>query len=413
MSRVRPFRGYIVRPEYAGEVVSPAYDTLTPAQRYEYAKHNPKSYLNVLRSIEEFTDNIRPTQEALLESNSAKLKALIGEGVYTYTDTSCFYIYRLSVRGHIQTGFVAEVPIEAYDDGVIRKHENTRRDKEDQLTRYQEVVGVSSSPVCLAYKERSVISDLVANFTRTEPIIDFVSEDGVVQSIWCIGEEAVQRELINYFADVPVTYLTDGHHRCAAGSRYASMMRTKNSHHTGEEPYNFLLVALFPATELRILSYNRCIKDLNNWPVEKFLDRLKQSFEVEPLSVEHAAPRRRREMTMFLDHRWYRLTAKPRIVNSNDPVDSLDVMILHDHILQPLLGIDDPRTDPRIEYVAGTFGIDELEARCSKGGQRVAFAIYPTSIDELMAVADVDKVMPPKSTCFDPKVRSGLFVRML
>jgi uncharacterized protein (DUF1015 family) len=370
----------------------------------------------VIRSIEEFPENIRPTQEALLESNSAKLKALMGEGVYTFTDKSCFFVYRLSVDGHVQTGLVADVPIEAYDSGAIRKHENTQRDKEDRLTRYQQVVGVSSSPVCLAYKDRSEISDLVARITRTERIIDFVSDDGVAQSIWRIDDEPVQREFIDLFESVPVTYLTDGHHRCAAGSRYASMMRAKNPQYTGEEPYNFLLVALFPATELRILPYNRCIKELDNWSAEKFLDRLKQTFEVERLSAEHAEqfePRRRREMTMFLDHRWYRLTAKSRIVRADEPVGSLDVTILHDHILKPLLGIEDPRTDPRIEYVAGTFGMDGLEARCSQGGRRVAFAIYPTSIDELMAVADVDKVMPPKSTCFDPKVRSGLFVRLL
>jgi uncharacterized protein (DUF1015 family) len=252
--------------------------------------------------------------------------------------------------------------------------------------------------------------------TSTEPILDFVSEDGVAQTVWCIDDEDVQKQLTALFAEVPVTYVTDGHHRCAAASRYAAKMRAANPEHTGDEPYNFLLVGLFPDTELRIVAYNRCIKDLNDLSLESFIQRLKETFDIEALTVQHAEqaePRRPREMAMCIDSQWYRLTAKSHIINEKDPIRSLDVMILHDHILEPILGIEDPRTDPRIEYVAGTFGLSELQDRCALEGQGAAFAIYPTTIDQLIAVADVDKVMPPKSTCFDPKVRSGLFVRTL
>jgi uncharacterized protein (DUF1015 family) len=415
MSTIKPFEAYFIRSDHAREVVSPACDTLTPAQRYDYATRNPRNYLNVIRAPEEFPAHIRPPRDELLASNAAKLKELVDLGVYIYTDRPCFFIYRLSVDGHVQTGLIAEMPVEAYDDGVIRKHENTRQDKEDQLTRYQEAVGASSSPVCLAYEERPEISNRLTGLTCREPVIDFVSDDGVAQSIWCIDDARVQRELTAMFAEVPVAYLTDGHHRCAAGSRYASKMRAKNSGHTGDEPYNFLLVALFPDTEMRILPYNRCIKDLNGCSVEGFLGRLKQTFEVEPLAVEHVAqaePVRRREMAMFLENRWYRLMVKPYLWHADDPVGSLDVMILHDHILKPLLGINDPRTDRRIQYMAGTLGIDGLQAQCSQAGWRVGFAVYPTSIDQLKAVADANKIMPPKSTCFYPKARSGLFVRM-
>ena len=415
MSTIRPFEGYIVKQDHAQEVASPAYDTLTPAQRYEYATRHPRNYLNVIRSMEEYPDHIRPSEDELLAANAAKLKELIDGGAFIYTERPCFFIYRLRMEGHVQTGLVAEVPMEEYDTGLIKKHENTRHDKEDQLARHQEIVGASSSPVCLAYKERPEISEWMVTLTSREPLIDFVSEDGVAQTVWCIDDGGVQRQLMALFAEVPVTYVTDGHHRCAAGSRYASKMRATNSKHTGEEPYNFLLVGLFPDTQLRIVAYNRCVKDLNDLSVTEFIQRLKHAFEIEALTVQHASqaePRRRREMAMFLENRWYRLTVKSHIVSENDPVRSLDVMILHDQILEPLLGIEDPRTDPRIEYVAGTFGLSGLQDRCSPGGRGVAFAIYPTSIDQIIAVADVDKVMPPKSTCFDPKVRSGLFVRI-
>jgi len=413
MSVIVPFESYVIRQEHAREVVSPAYDTLTPSQRYDFSQRHPRNYLNVIRSLEEFPNHIRPTQDEMLASNAAKLRELIESDAYIRTEKPCFFIYRLTVGAHVQTGLVADVPIEAYDTGVIKKHENTQHEKEDRLTRYQEVVGATSSPVCLAYGKGPEIGDLVHSLTRAAPVIDFMSDDGVAHTIWCIDDTTVQQELIARFEAVPVTYLTDGHHRCAAASRYASNMKAQNAAHTGKEPYNFLMVAFFPDTELRILPYNRCIKDLNGCTAEEFLKRLRQAFEVEPVDIEHAEPRRKQEMAMFLDDRWYRLTVKSHIVNADDPVSSLDVMILHDHIIEPLLGIDDPRADPGIKYVAGTSGLSELKARHLRSGWKIALAMYPTSIDELIAVADADKVMPPKSTCFDPKVRSGLFVRML
>ena len=416
MPRIKPFLGYYVRQEDAVDVVSPAYDTLTPAQRYEYAERHPRNYFNVIRSLEEFPEHKRPTEDELLASNAKKLKELLEGGAYIYTSKPCFFIYRLQIDGHVQTGLIADVPLEEYDADQIKKHENTRQDKEDQLVRHQEIVGATSSPICLAYKDQPKISQCMDQLTSREPIIDLVLEDGVAQTVWSVDDEAIQKQLISLFAKVPITYVTDGHHRCAAISRYAERMRTANPEQTEEAPYNYLFVGLFPDTELRIVAYNRCVKGLNNLSAEDFIIKLQQSFVVEALTVRHAneaEPRRPREMAMYLEKQWYRLTAKSHIVIENDPVRTLDVMILHDHILEAILGIEDPRTDPRIEYVAGTFGLSELQDRCVKEGEGTAFAIYPTSIDQLMAVADVGEVMPPKSTCFDPKVRSGLFVRPL
>lgn len=414
MASIRPFDGHFVRSDVAHLVASPPYDALTPEQRHDFALANPRNYLNVMRSLEEFPAHERPTHDELLDVNSQKLRALFAEGVYAYKEEPCLFLYRLSVDGHVQTGVVAEIPIDEYDRGLIKKHEHTQQDKEDQLTAYQEVVGASSSPVCLAYPNSDAIGTLISRLTRAEPLLEFTAHDGLTQTIWCIEEASDIAQFAELFATVTVTYLTDGHHRCAAGSRYAAKRRAANPAHTGDEPYNFLLVALFPDDELRILPYNRCVRDLNGLSVPEFLARLGEIFEVKVLDCgmpDEAAPRGKGELAMLLDGAWYRLQARNGLAAHEDPVRSLDVMLLQEQVLGPLLGIDDPRTDPRLLYVAGSFKMSGLVARCEEGW-RVAFAVYPTSIEQLMAVADADQVMPPKSTWFDPKARSGLFLKM-
>ncbi len=415
MPQLRPFEGYFVDRRRVGEVAAPAYDALTPQQRHQFASNHPDNYLNVMRSLEEFPPAERPTQEELLHANAAKLKRLLDDGAFVYDATPCLYLYRLASADHVQIGVVAEVSIDEYDSGHVKKHEHTQPQKEEDLTRYIEVVGANSSPVSLAYPQDERIDRLVAELTHGKPHLDFVAEDGLAQTIWRIEDEHAVRQLVGLFENVPVTYLTDGHHRSAAGSRFAAHCRDANPGHRGDEPYNFMLVALFPHDQLKILSYNRVVEDLNGNSATQFVAALEEQFDVQRIEAgcaERARPQRHGEMGMFLDGQWYRLTARSLPALRDDPVGALDVVILQRRVLAPILGIEDMRSDPRLDYVAGASGMKGLEAHCRQSGWRLGFACFPVSIEQLMAVADAGEVMPPKSTWFDPKVRSGIFLRL-
>jgi len=414
MPTVRSFTGYIVAPERVQDVVAPAYDALTPAQRHRYAAAHPNNYVNAMRSLEEFPAAERPALDDLLALNKRNLDKLLEQGAFRETGSSCLFIYRLRVDDHEQIGLVGEVPVEEYDRGIIKKHEYTQTNREDQLARYNDVVGAASSPVCLAYTHHPGIDAVIERCMQTPPEIDFVAEDGVAQSVWRIDDAAVQKRLQEHFVEVGEAYLTDGHHRAAAGSRFAHMRRQRNQHHTGEEAYNFLLVILFPDVQMRILPYNRYVTDLNGLGNDEFLEALGSRFEVERLgdiAAEEAEPAGPRDFAMLLADTWYRLRVDPSSIPEDDPVETLDITILHDRILGPLLGIADVRCDERCESIAGALGMQGLAERCREDGG-VAFACPPVTIQQLMAVADANRVMPPKSTWFDPKVRSGLFLRL-
>lgn len=412
MRTIRPFTGYLVDPKQVHEIVAPAYDSLTPQERHQFAVRHPRNYLNVIRSLQEFPQDERPTLEELLASNAAKLEKLIDDSAFVYHDRPCLYIYRIAVEGHVQTGVVAEISIAEYDAGKLRKHEHTRGDDEERLIKYLEAVRASSSPVCLAYRQRDEIDVLIDKLTIRESVVDFRSDDGVTHTIWRIADSRATDRLIELFAAVPVTYLTDGHHRSAATSRYAAKCRQENPHHTGDEAYSYLLVAMFPHDQLRIRPYNRCVRDLNGHALSDFLKELEKGFHVEKLqcnAAQAAQPTARGELSMLLDGCWYRLTVRPQVVPVGEPAQALDVVILQEQVLSPLLGIADPRSDPRLEYIPGSVDMSALEVSCERGWQ-VAFAAYPTSIEEMMEIADAGQVMPPKSTWFDPKVRSGIFL---
>ncbi len=409
MPAIHPFNGYVVSSSRATEVVTPPYDQLTPMERRKFAESHPSNYINTMRTTQEYEENTQ-TVDSVLEGNAAKLRELLENGAFIQSEDPYLYLYRLAADGHEQIGVVAEIPIDDYAHGKLKKHEHTRNDHEDNLTRYHEVVGASSSPVCVAYKEDLEISKLVSELTKVEPDLDFVLEDGLSQSLWRIEDEKTQQQLVELFARIPETYLTDGHHRAASGLRYAVKRRARNPNYTGKEPFNYLLVALFADNALRILPWHRSVKDLNGHDVPTVLRAIEKDFLIEELP--HAAePDKARQFTMLLDNQWYRLTLKPEFLISDDPVDALDVSILQSEILQPIFSIDDPRSDARLQNIPGAAGISALEEKIANGWS-VAFACYRTSIQEIMAVADADKVMPPKSTWLDPKVRSGIFVRM-
>ncbi len=414
MPTVLPFRGYLVAPERVCDVVAPAYDALTPAQRNRYAREHPDNYVNAMRSLEEFPAAERPSLDELLEENRRNLESLLAQGAFRDTGAPCLFVYRLRADGHEQVGLVGEVPVAEYDLDVIKKHEYTQTNREDQLARYNDVVGAASSPVCLTYTHHPGIDAVTRQIMKSPPAIDFVADDGVAQSIWCVDDAGVQESLQQHFKEVGEAYLTDGHHRAAAGSRFAHMRQQRNPNHTGAEPYNYLLVVLFPDDQMRILAYNRYVKDLNGLGADELLELLSQRFEVEHLgdsADSDAAPSRPREFAMLLEEQWYRLRVDPSSIAEADPVDSLDISILHDRILGPILGIADVRCDDRCESISGASGMAGLAERCRDEGG-VAFACHPVTIQQLMAVADARRVMPPKSTWFDPKVRSGLFLRL-
>lgn len=410
MPRIRAFDGYLVDAARAGQVVSPAYDAVSPSRRRRFAEANPQNYLNTMRLREDFLADAQPTVERLLALNKARLDELLSNGSFNRFERHCLFIYRLSVGGHTQTGVVCEVSVDEYHQGRLRKHENTRCDKEDLLAMYQRVVGVSSSPICLAYPHDDDIEQLLERAVRQPPVLDFVSADGVAQQVWRIESASRQRQLQALFDRIEITYLTDGHHRAAAGWRYAQRRR-KNGSNRGDEPYNQLLVALFSARQLALLPFHRAVKDLNGLSEAEFVRALAKDFSVRAVSGHPSfEPTRHGEFGMLVNGRWYRLRIREALVDAADPVNSLDVSILQNHILEPLLGITDIRSDPRLDYVSGVTGGEGLRQKCADGWA-ICFACFATSIAQLMAVADAGALMPPKSTYFNPKANSGVFIR--
>jgi uncharacterized protein (DUF1015 family) len=409
VTQIRAFRPYVVAPQHAIAVVSPAYDSMSPAQRRIFCETHPKNYINTMQAADDFPISERPTEAQVLEGNARQLQAMLKNGSYRDSDTDAVFIYQLSIDGHTQTGVVAEIPVGEYQNGSIRRHEETRKEHEERLSRYLDIVGASSSPICLAYAGSTEIDAIVESVTQGDPVLDFVLPDGVCQRLWRVTDASQCDGLCQAFSGMGATYLTDGHHRAASTLRHAASRRATGK---TDGPWDYLLVALFPADQLRVLAFNRCVRDLGGRTTTNLLTELAKDFVVEPISDDHAAefPAQRGQFLMLLDGQTILLTLR-RPVLDKSPMRNLDVSILQERILEPLLGISDVRGDPRLDYVTGDSGLEGLRARCSEGWQ-LGFACFPTSLTELMAVADASEVMPPKSTCFDPKPRSGIFVRM-
>lgn len=414
MASIKPFAGYYANPGNAEWFVSPPYDALTPQERHAYATAHPGNFLNAMRSLEEFPPAERPDIDDLLQANRTQLRRMIDAQDLVPMPRPAVFLYRMAQPGHQQIGVVAEVPVSEYEHGLIKKHENTQRGKENDLVNYMKVVGASTSPICLAYPAQPSIDALVSQLAEREPLVDFVAPDGVAQTVWQIDDEQDVAQLAKLFALVPAAYLTDGHHRAAAAAHVAAERRRDNPGHSGDEPYEHLLTALFPDDQLRILEYNRCVDGFNGLGAEELLAEIAKGYTVERLAVtdpEQARPAAQGQVAMFLDGHWYRLTAQAVTVRNDDPVASLDVTLLQKRIFEPALGIGDPRSDPRLRYMSAAIKLADLEHMCRECNA-IAFALHPTSIAELMAVADAGATMPPKSTWFDPKMRSGLFVRL-
>jgi len=412
MSLIRPFAGLRPAPQFAAEVVAPPYDVLSTDEARARAAGRRNSFLHISKPEIDLPPGIDLHDDRVYSKGKENFDRMIEEGVLTRDPRPCFYLYRLEMGTHVQTGVVAAASVEAYEDGRIRRHELTRPDKEDDRTRQIDTLDAQTGPVFLTYRHRSSIDRLVATLTGRDPDVEVRADDGVRHTLWVIGDDADRAALGDAFAAVERLYVADGHHRSAAAARVAAARRVANPAHNGSEPYNFFLSVIFPDDQVQILDYNRVVADLNGLSRTRFLHRLGEMFDV--VECDRAVrPARHAEFGMYLRGQWYRLRLESRRRSAGDPVARLDVSLLADQVIAPLLGITDPRRDRRIDFVGGIRGLEELERRVDSGEMAVAFALYPTGLDELMEVADADGIMPPKSTWFEPKLADGLVSHVL
>ena len=404
---IRPFAGLRPAPERAADVIAAPYDVLTVDEARQRARRKPWSFLHIsMPEVDLPPETARYAPEIYAKATENMARMMEGP-VLRRDPRPSYYLYRLTDGGHAQTGIVATAPIAAYDDGRVRRHELTRPDKEDDRVRQMEAVNAHTGPVLLAHPPLAEAAAEYAEIAKQAPDFTVTAEDGVGHELWSISDPHRVERLRRTLDKVEALYIADGHHRCAAASRVAARRRAANPDHRGDEPYNGFLVVAFPSTELRILGYNRVVRDLDGLDSEQFLARLAEIYRVAP-SPAAVSPARRREMGMYLDGRWYRIQPNQESPPGAPPVSRLDITLLSRRILEPILGIGDPRSDPRIEFVGGGRGLEALERRVDGGAAAVAFSLYPTRMDDLMAVADAGDVMPPKSTWFEPKLADGL-----
>ncbi|HCW26473.1 MAG TPA: DUF1015 domain-containing protein [Lachnoclostridium sp.] len=411
MAVVKPF--ICIRPakEHAAEVAALPYDVYNRKEACAAVKGNPLSFLNIDRAETQFSDDVDTYADCVYEKARELLDSQIADGIYVTDAGDHYYLYELTMDGRSQTGIVACCSIDDYVNGVIKKHENTREEKELDRIRHVDTVNAQTGPIFLAYRQNIALKEIVAEEKTKPALYDFVSDDGIRHRVWRIDGADRTDAIEAAFAAIPSTYIADGHHRAASAVKVGLKRRTKHPGYTGEEPFNYFLSVLFPDEELMILPYNRVVRDLNGMSTEQFFEKLKEKFELEEIGKEPYAPVQKGTFGMYLDGTWYVLKILPQY-RSADPVKGLDVSILQDHLLAPVLGIGDPRTDKRIDFIGGIRGLKELERRVSED-MEVAFSMYPTSIEELLSVADAGLLMPPKSTWFEPKLRSGLFIHRL
>ena len=411
MADIRPFQAYRPAAGLESEIAALPYDVYNREEAAAEVKKHPGSFLAIDRAETQFAPEVDTYADCVYEKAHDLLWQWIREGRFVREDKPCYYIYEQIMEGRSQKGIVACASIDDYQNQVIKKHENTRADKEQDRIRHVDVCEAQTGPIFLAYRSQAPLRQVIDRVTAGEALYDLTAPDGITHRVWVVWEEEQMGIIRDTFAGMEQIYIADGHHRCASAVKVGLRRRENNSAHTGEEEYNFFLSVLFSAEELKILDYNRVVKDLNGYEKDAFLEKIREKFSVECLGESSYRPRKKYEYGMYLEGEWYRLTAHEDI-RSKDAVEGLDVSILQDHLLAPVLGIGDPKTDRRIDFVGGIRGLEELERRV-RTDMQVAFALYPTSIYELFDVADAGRLMPPKSTWFEPKLRSGLFIHTL
>ena len=412
MPLIQPFTGLRPAPGRAADVAAPPYDVMSASEARQMVEGRPRSFLHISRPEVDLPEDTDPYAPRVYAKARENLDRMIADGVLVRDETPCYYVYRLTMGAHVQTGLVAAASVAAYDEDRIKKHEHTRPVKEDDRVRQVDALNAQTGPVFLVYKSTVAIDDTLASISATTPAVDIRAEDGVRHEIWVVDDGEIIDRLSAAFEQLSGLYVADGHHRSAAASRVAAERRAANPDHTGEESYNFFLSVVFPHNQMQILDYNRVVKDLHGLDVDVFLSRLRDSFKVEASPVP-VKPSRHGSFGMYLDGAWYRLALDAQRIPREDPVGRLDVSLLQDNLIEPLLGIADPRRDDRIGFVGGIRGLDWLAGQVDEGGMKVAFSLHPTGMDDLMAVADAGKTMPPKSTWFEPKLADGLVSHVL
>jgi uncharacterized protein (DUF1015 family) len=406
MPLIRPFAGLRPVPERAADVVAPPYDVLSSEEARERAAGRPFSFLHISKAEIDLPEDTDPYDPAVYAKAAENMHKMIAKGVLRRDDKPCYYVYRLTMGEHMQTGLVAAASVADYDSNRIRKHEFTRPAKEDDRVRQIRALNAQTGPVLLAYRSQDDVDGMIESVTAADPEYDLTADDGIRHTFWVVSDGSSIERLGEAFDAMDAIYIADGHHRSAAASRVAAELKGGS-----EAMSSCFLAVVFPHRQMKILDYNRVVRDLNGLSVDQLLEKIRSDFDV---VVEEAAvsPERAGEFGMYLDGRWYRLDIHPELIPS-DPVARLDVSLLADNLLEPLLGISDPRRDPRIDFVGGIRGLGELEKRVDSGEMAVAFSMFPTSMDDLMAVADANEVMPPKSTWFEPKLADGLVSHLL
>lgn len=415
MSKIKPFRGLRPKPELAPQVASLPYDVMDSQEARHMVQGNPYSFLHVTKSEVDLDPGIDQYDASVYEKARETLDRFITQGIMIQDENPCYYVYRQKMGDHVQVGLVAAASVDEYQKGTIKKHELTRADKEQDRVNHVSTTGAQTGPVFLTYRAQEKINGIIAEAMKRQPAYDFTAEDGISHTLYVVNDPGTIKSISDAFADVDVMYIADGHHRSASASRVCDLHRSTNPSHTGEEPYNFFLAVIFPHDMMQIMDYNRVVKDLNGLTKDEFLRRVGESFNIEPLPPEAGPckPDSVHRFGMYLDGTWYQLTARPGSFNSSDPVEALDVSILQDNLLHPILAIGNPRTDKRINFVGGIRGMMELERLVNEGKYAVAFSMHPTSIEELMTIADAGQIMPPKSTWFEPKLRDAMVVHVI
>ncbi|WGS64762.1 DUF1015 domain-containing protein [Marinitoga aeolica] len=411
MSIIRPFKGLRPRKDIVEEFSCPPYDVLEENEVKEIVSKHPNSFLRVTRAEVDFENEIDPHSEIVYKKAKENLDQFKKDGILIEEKEPALYLYRETWQGHSQTGIFATFSVEEYQSGLIKKHELTRQDKEDDRTKHIMILEAQTGPVFLTFKSENKIKELInEGVEKAEKIYDFIDEKEVHHELWVLTQKDLIKKLEGAFEKVEALYIADGHHRAAAASRTREILKSKNPLHTGNEEYNYFMAVVFPHDELKILDYNRVVKDLNGLSDDEFMNKISEHFEIIDAPESPYKPKSKHEFGMYINKKWYILKAKNEIIDENDPVKQLDVYILQNYLLAPILGIENPRKDPRIHFLGGIRGVKALEEWIDEKEWKVAFSMFPTSIEELMAVADDNKTMPPKSTWFEPKLRSGLLI---
>ncbi len=412
MAIIKPFEALRPPVHLAPRVASLPYDVMDVEEARQMADSNSDSFLHISRPEIDLPSSVDPHADEVHSQGKLNLQRFIERKMLIRETVPCYYIYRQRMGSIVQTGLVACAAVDDYQSGVIKKHEHTRADKEEDRIKHIDTLDANDEPVFYIFRSHPQLEEILQSASNEPADYNFTTSDGVSHALWVVADPYLIEHLTGLFAAIPTLYVADGHHRSAAAAKVRDLRKAANPNHTGAEEYNFFLTVIFPESQLNIMPYNRVVKDLKGLDTTQFLNQLKTSFDVVPVS-EAFLPKERHQFGMYLNNQWYCLQAKAGLTDEKNTVGRLDVSILQNHLLNPLLGIENPRTDKRISFVGGIRGVEELVRLVDSTEYCVAFSLYPTGIKELMDLADEDQIMPPKSTWFEPKLRSGLFVHLL